>query len=193
MLLSTATSPTTSPYLKVWKGVAPLSTTIVPNRRPKLKVRKSVAPLPLRSVPPSSPTASLSRKFGKVSLRYRFAPVPPSSPTATLNRKFGKVSLRYCFALVPPSSPTTSPNLRVQKNVAPQSSALGNHHQSPPTTLKERRSPTASYFLQSKTLASARICSYYFVLLQIEVNIYIVVTAIPKLHEANGQTRKWLK
>ena len=47
---------------------------------------------------------------------------------------------------------------------------------------------TAGYYMQLITLASARICSDYFVLLQIEVNIYIVITAIPKNHETNEKT-----
>ena len=43
-----------------------------------------VAPLTLRSVPPSSPTASLSREFGKVSLRK--APLFTTIvPATTLN------------------------------------------------------------------------------------------------------------
>ena len=108
MLLSTATSPTTSPYLKVWKGVAPLSTTIVPNRLPKSKVRKGVAPLSLRSVPPSSPTTTLCPKFGKVSLRYRFAPYrhrpqPPPYVQSSERCRSATASLRT--AIVPNRHP----------------------------------------------------------------------------------------
>ena len=82
-------------------------------RHPRPPPRNSgqVAPLSLRSgQPPLTPPTALSRKFGKVSLRYRFALVPPSSPTATLNRKFGKVSLRYRVA---PYRPRPQPPARI--------------------------------------------------------------------------------
>ena len=58
--------------------------------------------------------------------------MPPSPPTTTPKYRSSRSAIASLSTTIVPNR---HPKSRIRKSVAPQSSDLGNHHQSPPTTL----------------------------------------------------------